>query len=69
MNCPHCKSHMNITESILNDKSQVSFFQCTVCVAQHVSSQPLSDIHIKNSSPPYSLLTSTASQYENIHSL
>ncbi|MBT3722430.1 MAG: hypothetical protein HOM14_16855 [Gammaproteobacteria bacterium] len=38
MKCPHCNSLMNIYESTKNDKSQVSFYRCSICVAQHVSS-------------------------------
>ncbi|MCP4076018.1 MAG: hypothetical protein GY744_07530 [Gammaproteobacteria bacterium] len=38
MKCPHCNSLMNIYETTKNDKSQVSFYRCSICVAQHVSS-------------------------------
>lgn len=41
MNCPHCHSLMNIYQTSTTDKSQVSFYKCSVCVAQHVSSSLL----------------------------
>ena len=41
MKCPHCHSIMQLIESDRNDKSQVFFYRCSVCVAEHVSSQLL----------------------------
>ncbi len=41
MKCPHCRSAMQLVESDRNDKSQLFFYRCTVCVAEHVSSQLL----------------------------
>lgn len=38
MNCPQCHSHMHAYQTQSNEKSQVSFYRCTVCVAEHVSS-------------------------------
>ncbi len=39
--CPHCNSRMQIIQSQANDISQVSFYRCTVCVGEQVSSRML----------------------------
>lgn len=41
MKCPHCNSLMNIYQKTTTDKSEVSFFRCTICVSEHVSSSIL----------------------------
>lgn len=38
MKCPQCNSLMENYDSSSNDKSQVNFFRCTICEAEHVSS-------------------------------
>lgn len=38
MRCPHCQSLMEIYDQQVSPISQVSFYRCTVCVAEHVSS-------------------------------
>ena len=42
MQCPHCRSLMNIYQKATTEKSEVSFYKCTVCVAEYVSSSILS---------------------------
>ncbi len=37
MICPHCHSTMHLVESSRTEKSQVFFYRCSVCVAEHVS--------------------------------
>lgn len=41
MQCPQCKSLMEIYDQFANDKSEVSFYRCTICEAEHVSSSML----------------------------
>ncbi len=38
MKCPHCNSHMEHTDASSDNKVQVSFYRCTICEAQHVTS-------------------------------
>ena len=41
MKCPNCKSQMFVTEETANAKSQVTFYRCSICVSEHVSSEPI----------------------------
>jgi transposase-like protein len=41
MKCPHCNSLMNIYQKTTTDKSEVSFYRCTICISEHVSSSIL----------------------------
>ena len=38
MKCPHCQSHMDNYQTTHADRSQVSFYRCTLCDAEHVTS-------------------------------
>jgi hypothetical protein len=38
MKCPHCSSHMQIYDKNTTRVSEVSFYRCSICVAEHVSS-------------------------------
>ena len=40
MKCPNCSSQMFITDETVNSKSHVIFFRCSLCVSEHVSSEP-----------------------------
>jgi transcription elongation factor Elf1 len=44
MKCPHCQSLMEVYDQQVSDISKVSFYRCTVCVAEHVSST-LNTVH------------------------
>lgn len=37
MKCPHCQSHMDNYQTTYDDRSQVSFYRCTLCDAEHVT--------------------------------
>ena len=41
MKCPNCNSQMFITDETANNKSHVTFYRCSICVSEHVSSQPI----------------------------
>ena len=41
MKCPNCSSQMFITDETANDRSQVTFYRCSLCVSEHVSSEPI----------------------------
>ncbi len=40
MKCPNCSSQMFVTNESSGEKSQVTFFRCSVCSSEHVSSEP-----------------------------
>ena len=41
MKCPNCKSEMFVTDETVNARSQVTFYRCSLCVSEHVSSEPV----------------------------
>lgn len=41
MKCPNCKSQMFIIDETANARSQVTFYRCSICVSEHVSSEPV----------------------------
>ena len=41
MKCPNCSSQMFVADETVNSKSQVTFFRCSLCVSEHVSSEPI----------------------------
>jgi len=41
MKCPNCSSQMFITNETANSRSQVTFYRCSICVSEHVSSEPI----------------------------
>ena len=41
MKCPNCNSQMFITDETSNSRSQVTFYRCSICVSEHVSSEPI----------------------------
>ena len=41
MHCPRCRSQMFIAEETTNSRSHVTFYRCSLCVGEHVSSQPV----------------------------
>lgn len=41
MKCPNCSSQMFVTDETLTSKSHVTFFRCSLCVSEHVSSEPI----------------------------
>ena len=45
MKCPNCSSQMFITDETVNAKSHVVFFRCSLCVSEHVSSEPIMETH------------------------
>ncbi len=40
MKCPKCSSQMFVTSESSGEKSQVTFFRCSICPNEHVSSEP-----------------------------
>ncbi len=43
MKCPNCSSQMFITDETATSRSQVTFYRCSVCVSEHVSSEPIEE--------------------------
>ena len=41
MKCPNCRSQMFITDETVNYRSQVTFYRCSICVGEYVSSEPV----------------------------
>ncbi len=41
MKCPNCSSQMFITNEAASARSQVTFYRCSICVSEHVSSEPI----------------------------
>lgn len=41
MKCPNCQSPMFVTDETTSARSQVTFYRCSLCVSEHVSSQPV----------------------------
>ena len=58
MKCPHCQSHMYVLEQSQTELSHVTFYRCTVCVGEHVTSQLILDNQPDNNQP----LTQQATQ-------
>ena len=40
MICPKCRSQMFVTDETVNLRSHVTFYRCSLCVSEHVSSEP-----------------------------
>ena len=55
MKCPNCSSQMFVADETVNSKSHVTFFRCSLCVSEHVSSEPIIESH----SPSTNQLTGT----------
>ena len=43
MKCPNCRSEMFVTDETSNARSHVTFYRCSLCVGEHVSSEPVVD--------------------------
>jgi len=43
MQCPKCRSQMFVLDETVNSRSQVTFYRCSLCVSEHVSSEPIVD--------------------------
>jgi len=47
MKCPNCSSQMFVADETINLKSHVVFFRCSLCVSEHVSSEPIADVRVE----------------------
>ena len=56
MKCPHCASNMEMFDSSNNSISQVLFYRCQICSAEHVSSQMLSSHDTEKTVTQFELL-------------
>lgn len=52
MKCPNCSSHMFIAAETTNSLSHVTFYRCSVCISEHVSSEPIVE-HANHDSTEY----------------
>ena len=43
MICPKCRSQMFVADETLTLLSHVTFYRCSLCVGEHVSSRPASE--------------------------
>jgi len=41
MKCPNCSSQMFITDETATTRSSVTFYRCSICISEHVSSEPV----------------------------
>ncbi|MDH3388607.1 MAG: hypothetical protein OEN02_11940 [Gammaproteobacteria bacterium] len=44
MKCPNCRSQMFIADETANSRSHVTFYRCSVCVSEYVSSEPILEV-------------------------
>ncbi|MDJ0776584.1 MAG: hypothetical protein QNJ85_01895 [Gammaproteobacteria bacterium] len=40
MKCQNCQSAMFVSDETVNDRSHVTFYRCSVCASEQVSSEP-----------------------------
>lgn len=40
MKCPNCQSLMLVTDKTSSARSHVIFYRCSLCISEHVSSEP-----------------------------
>jgi hypothetical protein len=50
MKCPNCSSPMFVANQDASERSLVKFFRCTICVGEHVVSEPVASIQYAASS-------------------
>ena len=43
MKCQKCNSQMFVIDENVSARSQVTFYRCSLCVNEHVSSEPVVD--------------------------
>ncbi len=41
MKCQKCNSQMFVIDETVSERSQVTFYRCSLCVNEHVSSEPV----------------------------
>lgn len=63
MKCPNCNSQMFITDETANNKSHVTFFRCSICVSEHVSSQPIMEASNYDSNGSFDAPAAEAKRY------
>ncbi len=56
MKCQKCKSQMFVIDETVSARSQVTFYRCSLCVNEHVSSEPLVDAQSTQTANVLSLL-------------
>ena len=59
MKCPNCSSQMFVADETVNSKSHVTFFRCSLCVSEHVSSEPIIESPFQSTSQTTSQSSST----------
>jgi hypothetical protein len=63
MKCPNCNSQMFITDETANSKSQVTFYRCSICVSEHVSSQAIMEASNYESNGSFEVPAAEAKRY------
>ena len=43
MICPKCRSQMFVAEETVSLRSHVTFYRCSLCIGEHVSSEPVQE--------------------------
>lgn len=41
MQCPKCRSQMFVADETVSSRSHVTFYRCSLCIGEHVSSEPV----------------------------
>ncbi len=59
MKCPNCRSQMFVTDENVSSLSQVTFYRCSLCVSEHVSSEPVREASNSYESTDYFETSST----------
>ncbi len=44
MKCQKCNSQMFVIDETVSERSQVTFYRCSLCVNEHVSSEPVAAV-------------------------
>ena len=63
MKCPNCKSQMFVTDETANARSQVTFYRCSICVSEHVSSEPVFEAASTESSETFKVAAVDTNRY------
>jgi hypothetical protein len=54
---------MFVTDETVNAKSQVIFYRCSICVSEHVSSEPIFDVANTGATEPFEAPTADTQRY------
>ncbi len=62
MKCPNCSSHMFVASESSGEKSQVTFFRCSICSSEHVASEPKQQVTDQSTHDYFGVSANTSSK-------